>query len=444
MTKVFVLDKGGEPLMPTHPARARRLLASGKAAVHKRVPFTIRLKTRSGGRVQPVRMKIDPGSKVTGIALVREGRDEAVVLHLAELHHKKGIKERLLRRSHRRRRRRVSNLRHRKPRFANRRRRKGWLPPSMEARVGHIASWVARYRKFLPVTGISVEVARFDTRKVRDPEVSGIEYLQGELLGYEVREYLLEKWGRRCAYCGIEKVPLQVEHVIPRSRGGSDRVSNLALACGSCNRKKGSATAAEFGYPSVQARSRRPMREAAMMNATRNRIYQALIATGVPVESGTGGQTKYNRTRLGLGKEHVLDAVCVGASTPARVLGLEGTPVTSIGASGRGTYQRTQSDAFGFPTAYLIRRKRIHGFATGDLVRAQTRSGFQQGVVVVRRSGYFDLKQNGKRAFRSIPARRFEMLQRFDGYTYESRAHRFSLGPQVSRGPRKNTGPTHH
>ena|SRR5215212_2392902 len=85
MTKVFVLDKGGEPLMPTHPARARRLLASGKAAVHKRVPFTIRLKTRSGGRVQAVRMKIDPGSMVTGIAIVREGCDGAVEAKIKEV-----------------------------------------------------------------------------------------------------------------------------------------------------------------------------------------------------------------------------------------------------------------------------------------------------------------------------------------------------------------------
>src|SRR5215471_17672941 len=98
---------------------------------------------------------------------------------------------------------------------------------------------------------------------MQDAEVSGVAYQQGELAGYEVREYVLEKFDRRCAYCHEEGIPLEVEHIIPKSRGGSDRVSNLTLACRPCNQRKGNQTAAEFGHPEVQAQAKAPLKDAA-------------------------------------------------------------------------------------------------------------------------------------------------------------------------------------
>lgn len=74
---------------------------------------------------------------------------------------------------------------------------------------------------------------------MENPEISGVQYQQGTLQGYEVRQYLLEKWSRKCTYCGVENVPLQIEHIQPLAKGGSDRVSNLCLACEKCNTKKG-------------------------------------------------------------------------------------------------------------------------------------------------------------------------------------------------------------
>ena len=64
-----------------------------------------------------------------------------------------------------------------------------------------------------------MKTAILNPQLMANPEISGIEYQQGELQGYEVREYLLEKFGRKCAYCGAENVPLEVEHIIPKSRG---------------------------------------------------------------------------------------------------------------------------------------------------------------------------------------------------------------------------------
>jgi len=437
---VFVLDRQGKPLMPTRPSRAKDLLRAGRAVVHRLHPFTIRLKNRVGGVVQPVRLKLDPGSRTTGIAIVREAGPQVVVLHLAELHHKQDIKPRMQQRRAYRRNRRTRNLRYRAPRFLNRRRPAGWLPPSLRARVDNALSWVRRYRRLVPIMALSLELARFDTQLLQNPEIAGTEYQQGELQGYETREYLLEKWGRRCAYCGVTGIPLEIDHIVPKGRG-SDRVSNLTLACRKCNLAKGNRTAEEFGHPEVQARARQPLQAAAAINITRWALWRDLRSLGLPLEVGTGGRTKYNRTRLGLPKTHALDALCVGASTPERIT-LSDPRTLSIQARGRGQYRRTNVDASGFPRGYLPRRKRIQGFQTGDLVKVVVLSGKYKGtyvgIVAVRQSGYFDVKRDGQRIAQGLPARYFRLRQRGDGYGYcltqVGAAHALAAAGRNSRG----------
>ncbi|WP_207956939.1 HNH endonuclease [Rubrobacter tropicus] len=234
-----------------------------------------------------------------------------------------------------------------------------------------------------------------------------------------MREYLLEKWGRTCAYCGARDVALEMEHVVPKSRGGSDRVGNLTLSCRPCNLAKGNRTAEEFGHSEVQRLAGRAFPHAAAMNATRSAILQTLVATGLSVETGTGGMTKYNRSRLHMPKSHANDALCVGTSTPARLSGARGFSALVIRAVGRGQYRRTDTDASGFPRAYRTRRKSVSGFRSGDLVRSRTRRGRHEGTAVVRSSGYFDLKSGGRRVVQGVSSKRCELLQRFDGYAYE-------------------------
>ena len=168
------------------------------------------------------------------------------------------------------------------------------------------------------------------------------------LFGYEVREYLLEKFGRKCAYCeytdayrltGKENIPgLEVEHIIPKARNGSNRISNLTIACRKCNDKKGTQTAKEFGHPQVQVQAKKPLRDAAAINATRWETYRRIQATNLPIEIGTGGRTKYNRIKKNLPKTHWLDAVCVGESTP-ETINIEGLQPLVIVATGRGSRQ---------------------------------------------------------------------------------------------------------
>jgi 5-methylcytosine-specific restriction endonuclease McrA len=394
MSCVFVLDTQKRPLNPVHPGRARWLLTGGKAAVYRRYPFTIILKQPVAVHtLAPLRLKLDPGSQTTGLALVNDTAGS--VVWAAELHHRgTQIKKALDRRRSVRRSRRARKTRHRPARFQNRRRPAGWLPPSLVSRVANVATWVARLRRLAPISALSLELVRFDLQQMQNPEITGVEYQQGELAGYEVREYLLEKWDRRCAYCGVTRVPLQIEHIIPRSRGGTDRVSNLTLACASCNQAKGNQTATEFGHPRLQAQARQPLTNAAAVNTARWTLYQTLQATGLSVETGSGGLTKFNRIQRDLPKAHWLDAACVGQSTP-QPLRVAGVQVLAIRATGHGSRQMCRTDKHGFPRLHKARRTVYFGFRTGDLVRAVIPhgkyAGTHTGRVVVRARGRFQI-----------------------------------------------------
>lgn len=419
MQYVFVLNANGEPLMPCHPARARELLRRGRAAVLRHRPFTIILKEAVlEPQTQPLAVKVDPGSKQTGFALVREGPPQARVLWAAEVAHRgELVKRRMEQRRTLRRGRRTRHTRYRQPRFDNRHRPSTWVPPSRESRVANVVTWVRRLQKIAPVTRLAMELVRFDTQLMENPEVRGVGYQQGTLAGYEVREYLLEKWGRKCSYCGKKDVPLEVEHIIPRARGGSDCVSNLALACNPCNVAKGTQTAEEFGHPNVQAQARRPLKDAAAVNTTRWEVWRRLQAFGLPLETATGGRTKFNRCQQGLEKAHWIDAACVGIAGGDVVLG----PITGLQlkAAGHGRRQMCRTDKYGFPVAHKQRGQATHGFTTGDFVRSRKPKGKGAGIrvgnVTTRASGCFDLHTFAGDVF-SVNAKHCEILQRADGY----------------------------
>lgn len=425
---VFVQDRKHRPLMPCRPARARRLLKSGRARVVRLFPFTIRLVDRllEDSSVQSVLVKIDPGSRQTGVALVRadEKAHHHALFFVNLVHRGESIRDALTARRNCRRRRR-GNLRHRAPRFLNRTKPQGWLPPSLRHRVDTATAWVAKLVKLAPVTGIVEEFVKFDTQKLQNPEISGIEYQQGTLFEYEVREYLLEKFGRKCVYCGAENVSLNIDHVVPKARGGSNRISNLVLSCVNCNQKKDSQPVEVFlkNRPEVLDRIKRrlktPLRDAATVNATRWSLFNALKAFGLPVETGSGALTKFNRHTFGVPKEHWLDALCAG-----RVNGVhypEGMGILQVRCTGRGSYQRTRVDKYGFPRGCLTRQKRVHGFATGDMVKAVVPSGKKAGTyrgrVAVRARGCFVI-QTPEGKVDGIGWRHCRLLSFNDGYGY--------------------------
>jgi 5-methylcytosine-specific restriction endonuclease McrA len=428
---VYVLDKQGHPLMPCSEKRARLLLERGRARVHRQMPFVIRLtdRLRAASSFQHLAIKIDPGSKFTGMAVVRVRERRVSVLSLIELVHRGAmIQKALLQRAGYRRRRRSQNLCYRSPRFNNRTRKAGWLAPSLQHRIDTTLSWVRRLRRWAPVTDLAVERVKFDMQLMQNPELSDIEYQQGELYGYEVREYLLEKWGRKCMYCTAENTPLQIEHILAKANGGSDRVSNLGLSCQPCNQRKGRLLIAVFlkSKPellkAIQAKAKLPLRDAAAVNSTRNALFQALLNTGLPVEVGTGGQTKFNRSTHGIPKTHALDAVCIG-----EVSGVHDwkKPTLVVKCMGRGDYQRTRVCASGFARGYLTRQKKHFGFQTGDIVKATVTKGKKigqyQGRVAVRTTGFFNI-QMLTGVVQGINHKNCTLIQNADGYGYHQQS----------------------
>jgi 5-methylcytosine-specific restriction endonuclease McrA len=426
MSKVFVIAQDKRHLDPMHPAQARQLLRSRKAAVFRRYPFTLILKEpRPEAPSKPLRIKIDPGAKTTGLALVNDSTGE--VVWVAQLQHRGfQIRDALTSRRQLRRSRRNRKTRYRQARFLNRTRSSGWLPPSLNSRVANILTWVRRLSSLCQVTAISQELVRFDTQQMQETEISGVGYQQGTLAGYEIREFLLEKWNRTCAYCGAKDTRLEIEHIQPRSKGGSNRASNLCLACVPCNQKKGNQDVKDFlkGKPDllkrILAQAKRPLADTAAVNATRWNLYEKLKETGLPVEVGTGGRTKYNRTIRGLDKTHYWDAACVGASTPEMLI-TSGVKPLLIAAKGHGTRQQCRTDKFGFPNRYCSRTKFHKQFQTGDIVKAVVTSGKKVGTyvgrVATRATGSFNISTTDG-LIQGISHKYCKHIHKKDGYSY--------------------------
>jgi len=413
--RVRVLNQDRTPAMPCTPARARRLLSAGKAAVLRFQPFMVILKHNTPEK-QPLQLKTDPGAKTAGLALTLQTKTGGKVIWAAELAHRTDIKHALLQRKAQRRGRRQRKTRYRAARFQNRTRPKGWLTPSVKNRVLRGTTWTQRLIRWTPITHLVIEHVKFDTQLMADAEISGIEYQQGTLQGYEVRQYLLEKWDRRCAYCGRDNRPLTIDHIIPRSRNGSNRILNLTLACQPCNQDKGSRTAAEYGFPDLQP-STLGLQAAAITNTIRWQLVDALKTTKLPIEYGSGGRTKYNRTQQNYPKAHWIDAACAGPSGAAVQLNPH-QQVLRISALPRNNRRMVRPDTFGFPKGQPKGPSNVKGFRTGDLVKAVvptgTKRGSWYGRVAVRASGNFKVGQRD-----GIPVRYLAKLQHNDGYNYE-------------------------
>jgi hypothetical protein len=274
---------------------------------------------------------------------------------------------------------------------------------------------------------MSMELVKFDTQAIQNPDISGVEYQQGTLAGYDIREYLLEKWNRQCAYCGKKDIPLQIEHIQPRTNGGTNRMSNLTLSCEECNIKKGTQPVEHFlkSKPDVlrriQAQAKAPLKDTAAVNASRYALLEQLKTLGLPVECGSGGLTRFNRINKGLPKAHWIDAACVGKST-SEELSLDHVSPLLIKATGRQSRQMCRMDRYGFPRTSAKEQRVVHGFQTGDIVRAIVPSGKKIGIhtgrVAVRACGSFNI-QTKYTLVQGISYRYCVTLHKNDGYSYQ-------------------------
>ncbi|MEO5350687.1 MAG: RNA-guided endonuclease IscB [Magnetococcus sp. YQC-3] len=437
MYRVLVIDTNKRPLMPTHPARARQLLRDKKAAIYLKYPFTIILKREINelDAVQPIELKIDPGSKTTGLALVDVNKSK-VLLGINLIHRSNNIKDSLDSRRNCRRRRR-SNLRYRKPRFDNRSssKRKDRFPPSVLSRVDNIKNMYLKLSKYIPINNIVIEDVRFDLQKIENNEISGKEYQQGELYQFEIREYLLEKFDRTCVYCNAKNIPLQVEHVIPKSKGGTNRLSNLVISCIKCNQSKSNLDLKDFLknkstlLNNILSQLKKPLKDAGLTNITRNKIPNELEKlTGFEIERFSGSITKYNRVNMGYGKDHWIDAAQVGYPTK-----IYDTEFLEIKAMGRGNRQMCLMDKYGFPRTGPKQCKTFKGFQTGDIVEAIVTKGKKigkyLGKIAIRNTGNFNINtSNG--ILQGISFKYCKIKQRNDGYLYSFKLFSFDFSPR--------------
>ena len=309
---VYVISQNGQPLMPTeNHANVRILLKNKKAKVLKRCPFTIQLAYDSTNYTQDITLGVDSGSKHIGISATTRSK----VLFESDVELRNDIVNLLSTRRQNRRTRRNRKTRYRKPRFNNRRRKEGWLTPSVQNKVDSHLTVIRKVHEILPITKIIVEVASFDIQKIKNPTISGTEYQQGEQLNFwNVREYVLFRDCHTCQCCkgkSKDKI-LNVHHIESRKTGG-DASNNLITLCETCH------TGYHKGIVKLPKTIHRGMsfKEATFMGIMRWAFYNKLKEIYPNVNLTYGYITKNTRIRNSLPKEHYIDARCISGNPKA-------------------------------------------------------------------------------------------------------------------------------
>ena len=387
---VYVMDRYGQPLMPTERhGKVRRLLKSGEAKVVKRCPFTIMLlyETKEHN-TQPVTLGVDAGSKHIGLSACTEKQE----LYAADVELRDDVSKLLSDRRERRRTRR-NRLRYRKPRFQNRIRtkHKGWIAPSIEQKIGTHLTSIESVCRILPVTKIIVETAQFDVQKIRDPEIEGTGYQQGEQLGFwNVREYVLYRDRHTCQCCGgRSKDPvLNVHHIKSRKTGGN-APNNLITLCETCHKGY------HAGTIKLPENIRRGMKfdDATLMNILRGTLFERLKSIYPDVQNTYGYLTKNTRIERKLPKEHVTDARCITGYPDIRPCGCvyyrkkvrrhnRQIHKANFIKGGRKKLNQAPYLVHGFRLYDKVRYQRQECFVYGRRMRGYFRIGLLDGTVI--------------------------------------------------------------
>ena len=437
---VYVLDINGKPLMPTERhGKVRRLLKERKAKAVKKTPFTIQLLYNSTRYTQPVTLGVDAGSKHIGLSASTETKE----LLAWDVQCRTDIPELISTRREARQARRNRKTRYRAPRFKNRARssqnqvhpeqkdaqskQKGWLAPSVEHKIDTHLNRITAVQKILPVTKIVVETASFDTQKLKNPEISGIEYQQGEQMGFwNVREYVLFRDNHECQHChGQTKDPILNVHYLESRKTGGNSPSNLTTLCETCHKEYHAKIKAgkikgpkDFKLPE-QAES---YRDAAFMGIMRSTQLERLKKANPNIEvvNSYGYLTKNKRIELGLAKEHYNDAYCIAGNLKAR-------PLDKCLYLKKIRRHNRQIHKFNFSKGHMRKNNQaphlVGSFCLFDKVLYQGQPCFITGR---RATGYFVLKTIfGETIHKSASTRKLTLLERADGYIKETEARQF-------------------
>ena len=421
---VYVINVDGKPLMPTkRHGHVRRMLKNRKAKVIRLNPFTIQLLYETTDFVQPIVLGVDAGSKTIGVSASTETKE----LYAAEVEVRTDVTKNLAERRQYRRFRRYRKTRYRKPRFLNRVRskHKGWMAPSVEAKISTHIQVVRNIMKLLPVSKIIIEVASFDIQRLQAmekglPLPEGTDYQGGPQLDFfNVREYVLFRDGYVCQCCFGESKDevLEVHHEETRQTGG-DSPGNLVTLCRICHRgyHKG-----EIKLPVVIKREP-SYRDASFMNTMRWTFYNRLKKEYPDMVSMTFGYiTKNTRIRAGLKKGHGIDALCIAGHPQAEPLDF-----IYIEKKVR-CHNRKLHKANILPGGIRKRNqapKEVKGFRLYNLVKYKGQTCFIFGK---RTSGYFDLRHlDGSKVHASASWKDIRLMEHSKTILRERRMRRIS------------------
>ncbi|MDA8273501.1 MAG: RNA-guided endonuclease IscB [Deltaproteobacteria bacterium] len=374
---VYVLNKDGKPLMPCKQAKARKLLKDSKAKVVKRTPFTIQLNWDCENNVQPVILGVDTGYKKMGVSAVSKDKE----LFDSEVELRTDIPKLLSEKKQYRRTRR-NRLWYRKSRFFNRvkSKKKSWLAPSVEHRLNEHIKMVNLVKSILPVSSLVASAAAFDIQRLKNPEILGIEYQNGEQKDFwNVREYVLYRDGHKCSRCGKTNTVLNVHHIIARAGGGTDRPDNLITLCEACHK------AYHEGRLELKIKNNKGFKAETIMSILRWKIVNRLIELGNIVGVTYGYITKSARIALGLPKSHINDAFCIAGGTVQKRTG-NNYFIKFVRKCNRSLFKANLLKG-GKRKVNTI--KRAFGFARRDKVIYGKTECFIHGL---RSSGYFDIR----------------------------------------------------
>jgi len=298
--------------MPCSERKARLLLKQKKAKIVYYNPFTIQLLYASGETKQKINIGIDTGAKYIGIAIISEDK----VFAKGEIELRNDISDNITSRSSLRKNRRAHKTRYRKARWLNRKRKDGWLPPSVQSKIDATFMWIDKFCSLVPNPKLSIEVGKFDIAKMINPNISGEEYQNGQCKDYyNIRYFVFDRDKYICQVCKRKNQILQTHHIIYKSYGGTDRVANLITICTDChtsgNHKEGGIL-----YKWMKEKKKvRQYKEATFMNIVRKRIYQKYPESRITY----GSETTPKRKELGLDKTHYNDAIAISAISNIKI-----------------------------------------------------------------------------------------------------------------------------
>lgn len=409
---VYILNKHGKPLMPCSNRKARILLKNKTAVVIKRTPFTIKMINGCSGYKQKITLGVDAGSKTIGLSASTKTKE----VYASEVTLRNDISglitdKRTLRRTRR------NRLRYRQPRFLNRG-KKGWLAPSIKHKIDTHLNQIERIHQILPISNIIVEVASFDTQKLKKPTISGKEYQEGEKLDFfNVREYVLFRDKHKCQNpkCKHKTDILNVHHIVYKSKGGTDAPSNLATICNDChtpiNHKEG-------GFLWDWCIAKKKMgnyKDATFMGIMRWAFYNQLKELYPNVNLTFGYLTKNKRISSKLEKTHRNDAYCISSN-------LEAKQLDTVLFKNKIRRHNRQIHKNNFLKGHKQKNNQapyeVKGFRLFDKVLYQNKECFITGR---RQTGYFVLKTYKKETIaKTAKVRELKLLERRSGYTTSS------------------------